>query len=105
VHDETRSCIFDMTGIKTEIIYSASKPTVCDKCSILLQERKIANNIIEKVKAELKGIRKTTYYRLLDFIKRWPILTIILSSSLAILLGIISSYLFEMIKPFIITTH
>ncbi len=101
VHDETRGCIFDMTGIKTEIIYSASKPTICEDCSTILKRKKVPKNIIEDISNELKQIRKGTYYRISDWIKEHPILTIGVSSVAAIILGIFSSYLFELLRPFI----
>ena len=32
IHDETRGCLFDMHGIKTDVIYSCNKPIICSSC-------------------------------------------------------------------------
>jgi len=90
-HDETRGCIFDMNGIKTEIIYSLNKPILCDECSLSLQNNRVGSNLILKVKDEIKGIRKDLYYRLLDWVKKYPICAIVFSSITAIFLGIVGS--------------
>jgi hypothetical protein len=98
-HDETRGCIFDMNGIKNEIIYSTNKPIICEECSHNLKTSKIEINLIDSIKSELKNIRKGLYYRIVDLIKMYPIWAIILSSLTAIFLGIIGSliaaYLWE----------
>lgn len=50
IHDDTRGCIFDMTGIKSEIVYSTIKPTICEACSALLKSKKVSTNKIEILK-------------------------------------------------------
>lgn len=95
-HDETRGCLFDMNGIKTDIIYSLDKPKICDSCVQNLTnipKYKLEKNIISQVQKELKNIEKKLYYRMTDFFKSNPILAIILSSILAIFLGFIGSSL------------
>jgi hypothetical protein len=92
-HDETKGCIFDMNGIKNDIIYSANKPTLCDDCAHSLTLAKVEINIIDSVKTEFKEIKKPLYYRISDLIKEYPICAIIFSSVAAILLGAIGSLL------------
>jgi hypothetical protein len=89
-HDESRGCIFDMNGIKTNIIYSLNKPQLCHSCIETLKtipKYKIEKEIIEKVQNELKKIKKGVYYQITDFVKKRPILSIIISSVVAILLA------------------
>ncbi|MBL1420426.1 MAG: hypothetical protein COC24_007950 [Alphaproteobacteria bacterium] len=31
-HDDTRGCLYDMNGIKTDIIHSCNKPIICPMC-------------------------------------------------------------------------
>jgi hypothetical protein len=93
-HDETRGCIFDMNGVKTDVVYSLNGPQLCHSCVEILTttpKHKIEKEIIDKVQGELKKIKKGLYYQLTDFIKRRPILAIIISSLVAIFLGIIGS--------------
>ncbi|SEB54243.1 hypothetical protein SAMN04489761_1300 [Tenacibaculum sp. MAR_2009_124] len=93
-HDETRGCIFDMNGIKTDVIYSLNKPQLCDSCINTLTnipQYKVGKNVIAKVQSELKGIKKGLYYRITDLLKKHPIPAIIFSSIFAITLGVIGS--------------
>lgn len=74
-HDETKGCLFDMNGLKTDLIESCDKPIICNDCEHKLSTRKVPTNLIETVKKELRGIRKARYYRWADFIKSHPILS------------------------------
>jgi hypothetical protein len=106
-HDETKGCIFDMDGIKSDIIYSTYKPQLCSSCIHSLTNNPIAanrisNNMIDTVQTELKKLNKGLYYQLADWIKRNPIWAIVISSTTAIILGtigsIIASFIYEKIK-------
>jgi hypothetical protein len=95
-HDETRGCIFDMNGVKTDVIYSMNKPQLCNSCIDALTNNPIGPNridriLINKVQSELKKIKKDHYYQITDLIKKHPIWAIIISSFTAIILGIIGS--------------
>lgn len=95
-HDETKGCLYDMCGIKTDIIYSLNKPQLCEDCIYEITHNKnprIDKNIIDKVQIELKKIHKERYYQILDFVKRMPIITLILSTILTIIISVIGSVL------------
>lgn len=95
-HDETRGCVFDFDGVKSDVVYSLDKPQLCHSCVETLTSNgrhRLENNLVNKVQQELKDIKKGLYYRLADFIKSKPILAIIISSVAAIILGIIGSTL------------
>lgn len=98
-HDETRGCLFDMNGIKNDIIYSTNKPILCDSCIQSLRDNRIESNLIDTVKTELKKINKPLYYRISDLIKDNPICAIIISALTAVILGafgsLFASYLWE----------
>ncbi|MBP2858316.1 hypothetical protein J8657_11975 [Dickeya oryzae] len=91
MHDETKGCLFDMNGLKTDLIESCDKPIICKDCEHKLSTRKIPTNLIETVKKELKGIRKTRYYRWADFIKSHPIISLAISLFSVVLFGVLSS--------------
>ncbi len=101
-HDETRGCLFDMTGIKEEIVYSCHKPILCDHCLSEIRKDKVSNETIEAALEEIKGIKKKLFYRITEAVKNHPIIAIIISSLFAILLGVIgsviASYLYDMLK-------
>ena len=65
-HDETRGCLFDMNGIKTDLVASCDKPIICDECQERLKQEKVSNLLIESAQREIRGIRKDLYYRALE---------------------------------------
>jgi len=101
-HDATRGCIFDMNGIKTDVIYSLNRPQLCPSCVETLTHNHIQTNLIDKVQKELKDIKKGLFYDITNFVKRHPIWSIIISSITAIILGIIgsliASFIYESLK-------
>jgi hypothetical protein len=101
-HDETRHCLFDMNGIKTDLVYSCHSPIICNECQERLRNERVSDTLIAKTQNEIIKIRKNLYYVLLENIKKHPILTIILSGGFALTIGIIgpliASFLFEYLK-------
>jgi len=92
-HDETKGCLFDMNGLKTDLIESCDKPIICKDCEHKLSTRKVPTNLIETVKKELRRVRKSRYYRWMDFIKAHPIISLITSLISVVLFGTLSSVL------------
>ena len=94
IHDETKGCLFDMNGIKSDVIYSLNKPQLCHSCVEALingNANRIESDLIDKVQKEIKKIKKSVYFQLADFVKNYPIFSIIISSIFAIFLGITGS--------------
>ena len=102
-HDETRGCLFDMNGIKTDLVMSCHNPQICDECQERLRKEKVSQSDIENTQKEIKQIKKDLYYRILALVKKRPIWTLILSSIFALLLGIvgsvIGSYAYSYLTP------
>lgn len=98
-HDETRGCLFDMNGIKTDLVASCHKPIICEDCCERLRRNKVSQSTIDSTKNEIKKIRKDLYYRIFEAVKNHPILTLLLSSTFALIIGVassvIGSYLFN----------
>jgi hypothetical protein len=95
-HDDTRSCIFDFNGIKSDVVYSLNKPIICHSCIekyTTKEQSRIENELIIKISKEIKLIKKSMYYQIVDFVKIYPILSLIFSSIFAIVLGTIGSVL------------
>lgn len=97
-HDETRGCLFDMNGIKMDIIASCNNPVICSECEERLKREKVSNHLINSTKREITRIRKDLYYRAVDFTKSKPIWALTLSSFFAITIGIITSSIYDAIK-------
>ena len=102
MHDEARGCLFDMCGIKSEICYSCVSPKICNECAGNLNNNRISLDVVNKTKAELRKIRKPLFYRIYDFVKEHPILSLIFSALSAIFLGslgsLIANWLYEYFK-------
>ena len=98
-HDETRGCLYDMNGVKSDIVESCVTPIVCSDCQERMKKQHVSNNVISIAQYEIKRIRKPAYFRALDFVKTKPVTALIISSLFALLIGItgslIASYIFE----------
>lgn len=102
-HDETRGCLFDMNGIKSDLVESCNKPIVCGECEERLRNERVSNQTIKTVQKEIRKIRKHLYYRVFDFVKAKPVVALAISSVFAICLGVagslIASFIYDGIKP------
>lgn len=96
-HDETRGCIFDMNGIKSDLIESCHEPILCEECRERLRNSRISNQMIKITQDEIRKIRKSLYYRVFDFVKLRPIIALFISSAFAIILGIAGSIISSVI--------
>lgn len=101
-HDETRGCLFDMNGIKTDVVYSCHNPIICSDCVERLRREKVSDETIATCQKEIRKIRKPLFYRAADFVKQHPLWSLIISGVTAIILGVIGSvlgtYVYEAIK-------
>jgi len=91
-HDETRGCLFDMNGNKMDVVHSCHRPIVCPDCVERSKKERVSNEVLELIKKEIKKIKKPLFSKILDFIKKHPIWSLLISSIWAIILGIIGSY-------------
>ncbi len=96
-HDETRGYLFDMNGIKKDLIYSCHEPIICSDCVERMKHEKVSNDIISKVQKEIRNIKKPLFYRIIAFIKKHPIWSLVISAISAIVFGAIGSYIATLI--------
>lgn len=92
-HDETRGCIFDMNGLKWDIIQSLHQPQICSECVERLRSQQVSNQTINTAQKEIKRIKKPLFFRIMDFIKLHPLWSLIISGFSAIILGALGSIL------------
>ena len=97
-HDETRSCMFDMCGNKRDIVYCSSQPIICESCEARIRSKQLPDDYLNLLKREIKKIRKSTYYRITDFIKNHPYLSILIVAISNILFGIIGDFIYDLMK-------
>lgn len=97
-HDETRGCLFDMNGIKSDVVYSCHNPIICPDCVGRLRKEKVSDETIAKCQSEIKKIQKTLFYRLADFIKKYPLWSLAISGVTAISLNVVASYVYDVLK-------
>jgi len=97
LHHETRKCLFDFDGVIEDIIISFNQPSICKECKQNLEEFGISEYVIEKVEKELKKLKKTPLYRIFDWVKKYPVLSMIMSSIGMVVVNILSSLLYNSI--------
>jgi hypothetical protein len=101
IHYEPRGCLFDMNGMKTDIIYSTRKLILCPQCTAFLHNRVLPQNFIKGLISEIKKIKKPFYYRISDLIKRHPLWAILIAITsqvfIGIVAGLLANYLFKWI--------
>jgi hypothetical protein len=93
IHDDTRRCLYDMHGVKSDLTYSCVQPIICSSCEEKLKNGKISIEKINQAKKELKKINKPLFFRISDFVKKHPLWSLIISSFTAVILGTIGSIL------------
>ncbi|MCK4641261.1 MAG: hypothetical protein KAU06_07985 [Candidatus Marinimicrobia bacterium] len=100
-HDDTRKCLFDMNGNKTELIYSLDKPKICIECKHKLSgqiDQKVPDKIINTVEKEIKRIKKNRFQKINEFVKTNPVLSLFLTFLAGIVMSLIGTWLYELLR-------
>ena len=98
VHQDTRGCLFDMNGDKFDVIYNTEKPVICDSCKAFFRGTSLPENYIDNLEKELKKIKRTLILEIELFIKKYPLFSILLTFAFSVLINIISSMIWEVLK-------
>ncbi len=88
VHDARRGCLFDMCGIKREVVDSCLSPIICKECMGKLSLKGISQNDLIRIEKELKCLNRSWYYRIALLLKRHPIISLIISLLVTLLLNV-----------------
>jgi hypothetical protein len=96
-HDETRGCLFDMTGIKQDIIVSSSSPILCDICYADYLKAHVPKEILDTIRKELKKIKLPTYQRISALIKKHPIVSIIITIVSSLIISVAGNYISKLL--------
>jgi len=101
-HDETRGCLYDMTGIERDVVYSCHNPIICSDCLEKMKKNRVSIDKLNIAQNEIKKIKKELFYNLIDIFKKHPvasfIIITILTSIISDVTKFISNIIIELIK-------
>lgn len=98
VHDDTRGCLFDLNGDKRDIIYNTEQPIICYECKGKISNFVIPENFIDDIQKELLRINKPLLKKIEIFIKKYPLLSILLTFIFSTIINLISNWIWDLIK-------
>ena len=94
-HIDTRGCLFDMNGDITNVIHNTEKPSICSSCKARLNTKSLPTNFIINLEKELNKINKKFFLNVELKIKKYPMLSLMLTIFLGIIINILSNILIE----------
>lgn len=101
-HDETRGCLFDINASKLDIVHSCHEPIICEYCVAQLKRAQVSNEVINSTQSEIQKIRKPLFHRMSDFVRSYPVWSIMISLGTALVVGIVASilaaYIYDALK-------
>jgi len=97
-HDDIRGCLFDMCSNKSDIVFSMHKPVLCSACRTQAERHQLDPQFLPRLDGELRKLRKTTYYRIGDLVKAYPIAALVITAGSGLALNILASIVFEILK-------
>jgi len=98
IHDDTRGCMFDACGNKADVIFFLNDPNICEECIREIEyigTFRVGDNHVSQIKKEFAKIKKGRYYKIVAFIKKMPIISLILSALLGISLNLIATAIWD----------
>ena len=95
IHPDTRGCLFDLNGDRSDILYNTEQPIICEECKGKIKSKQIKAETIHLLEHELKRIKKPFALRMERWIKKYPLLSIFISALMAITLNILANFIWE----------
>ena len=96
-HNDTKCCLYDMNGDLSDVSATFFNPSICRSCEEFLSQKDVPENKIQLAKRELKKLKISLFYRMLEWIKNHPILFIVISFCFSVLSDFIASWLLNII--------
>ncbi|MBB4767742.1 MULTISPECIES: hypothetical protein [Xanthomonas] len=101
-HDETRGCLFDMNGLKADIVESCVQPVICEECRERMRQSRFSNEKIDLIVQEIRGIDRSTYNKIRRTVERYPYRALTISTLFVLITGVLASFtaslLFELFR-------
>jgi len=103
IHRDTRGCLFDMNGDRTDILYNTEKPIICSSCTEKFNRNQTRQGIIPTFNKELRKIRKSTLLIIEGSIRKYPLFSIVLGALIGSAISSLFTPLFEILMVLINT--
>ena len=91
LHIDTRGCLLDYNGERTDILYNTEQPILCEECKAKFKRGQVDQDFIINLEKELKRIRKPLVLCVEKWIKNYPLLAVFISVFTTIILNIIAT--------------
>lgn len=98
VHGDTRGCLFDLNGDKSDVIYNTESPSICNECKSFINEKSLPDGFVNSFEKELKRIKKPLLSRVELFIRKYPLLSISLTLISSFMISVFASVFVEFLK-------
>ena len=89
-----------MCGLKKDIAIKYGVPSLCPACIAKIESNAVDKEFITLLNKEFKSFKKLLFYRIIDFVKERPILSIVITFTSTIIINVLSSFLYEALKSF-----
>ena len=93
IHRDTRGCLFDLTGDKGDVIYNTETPIICEECKAKISRHSVPVGLIDSISKGLKRIHKPWIKTTEMFIKKYPLISIVLAFIFSTLVNLLSSFI------------
>jgi hypothetical protein len=94
-HEDTRRCLFDFNADKRELVRSTERVCLCPQCKARLLGTAVPLGFVGRLEKELKRIKKPWGYRLFDFVKAHPFISLGISAAVSLGLNLVATAIYE----------
>lgn len=89
LHMDVRGCIFDYDDRCIDMLQCCDNPIICKQCEERLNTLNV--DVVSTAKIEIKRIRKSAYYRIVDFMKEHFYISFLITMWLAVFCSAVST--------------
>jgi hypothetical protein len=83
--------------LKYDITVSCNRPILCDDCYSQFASRKVPKEVLDRVRIELRRIKKPLFTRIVTKIKKHPIASLFVTIVASVGLNMLSSLLYRLL--------
>ena len=97
-HSATEYCLLETLNTQNDIIQMINSAHVCRPCLRTIAKKSIRIGFFDIMKKELKSIKKSTFYKIRDWIKLHPIIALLVLGLFTIFLNLLSNFIYELLR-------
>ena len=90
-HDYRDGCLFDMCGVKADVVYKCVQPKICERCKTYLINHGVTRDDVIIAEKEQKKLKRPLYNRIVRKLKSYPIIAFLLSCCLAAIMSMVAN--------------